>query len=98
MTVIYLTEHNTGCFGVTFQNNGCIEVQKFEDISVDENSLLCVKPLEIYLGKSEVCDRTLMSGALDKAVYDGNTILLKISGENDKCRYLYIGGDMICSF
>ena len=41
---------------------------------------------------------TLMSGALDKSVFDGNTILLKISEENDKHRYVYIGGDMICSF
>ena len=41
---------------------------------------------------------TLMSGALDKSVFDGNTVLLKISEENDKHRYLYIGGDMICSF
>ena len=39
-----------------------------------------------------------MSGALDKSVFDGETILLKISEENDKHRCFYIGGDMICSF
>ena len=39
-----------------------------------------------------------MSGAFDKSVFDGNNILLKISEENDKHRYLYIGGDMISSF
>ena len=39
-----------------------------------------------------------MSGAFDKSVFDGNTILLKISEENDKHGYLYIGGNMICSF
>ena len=39
-----------------------------------------------------------MSGAFDKSVFDGNTILLKISEENGKHRYVYIGGDMICSF
>ena len=39
-----------------------------------------------------------MSGTFDKSVFDGNNILLKISGENDKHRYVYIGGDMICSF
>ena len=39
-----------------------------------------------------------MSGAFNKSVFEGNTILLKISEENDKHRYLYIGGDMICSF
>ena len=39
-----------------------------------------------------------MSGALDKSVFDGKTILLKISEENDKHRCFYIGGDMICSF
>ena len=41
---------------------------------------------------------TAVLGAFDKSVFDGNTILLKISEENDKHRYLYIGGDMICSF
>ena len=39
-----------------------------------------------------------MSGAFDKSVFDGNTILLKISEENDKHRYVYISGDKICSF
>ena len=41
---------------------------------------------------------TLISGALDKSVYDGNTILLKTSEENDRHRYVYIGGNMVCSF
>ena len=39
-----------------------------------------------------------MSGALDKSVFDGNTVLLKISEENGRHRYVYIGGNMICSF
>ena len=39
-----------------------------------------------------------MSGAFDKSVRDGNTILLKIMEEKDKRRYFYLGGDMICSF
>ena len=34
---------------------------------------------------------TLMSGALDKTVFDGNTILLKISEESGRHRYTYIG-------
>ena len=41
---------------------------------------------------------TAMTGAFDKLVFDGNTILLKISEENDKHRYVYIVGNMICSF
>ena len=41
---------------------------------------------------------TMFSGALDKSVFDGNIILLKKSEENDKHRYVYIGGDMVCSF
>ena len=41
---------------------------------------------------------TLSSGSEDKEVFDGNTILLEIGIENNKHRYLYIGGDMICSF
>ena len=50
------------------------------------------------MGKSESCLLTALSGAFDKPVFDGNTILLKISEENDKHRYFYIGGDMVCSF
>ena len=45
MTIIYITERNTKCYGVTFQNNGCIKVQNFEDISSDENNVLCVRPI-----------------------------------------------------
>ena len=48
MTVICLVEHNTRCYGVTFQNNGCIKVQNFEDISEDANIIYCVKPLECF--------------------------------------------------
>ena len=39
-----------------------------------------------------------MSGVLDKSVFDGNTVLLKINIENDEHRYVYIGGKLICSF
>ena len=41
---------------------------------------------------------TIFSGARDKEVFDGNTILLKICEENRKHKYVYIGGDMVCSF
>ena len=41
---------------------------------------------------------TLISGAFEKTVFDGNTILLRIGEKNDKHRYVYIDGDMICSF
>ena len=41
---------------------------------------------------------TDFSGAEDKEVFNGNTILLEIGKENNKHRYVYIGGDMICSF
>ena len=64
----------------------------------DENNIYCVKPLEIFLRKSETCDMTLMSGAFDKLVFDGDTILLKISEEYGRHRYVYIDGNMICSF
>ena len=50
------------------------------------------------LGKSEVCHMTLISGAFDKSVFDGNTLLLNISEECGRHRYVYIGGNMICSF
>ena len=63
MTIIYVTEHNTRCYGVTFENNGLNKVQKFEDISDDESTLYCVKPLELFLGKCESCLMTALSGA-----------------------------------
>ena len=39
-----------------------------------------------------------MSRALDKTVFDGNTILLEIGEEYGRQRYAYIGGDIICFF
>ena len=73
----YVTECNTKYYIVTFQNFGWIQVQKFEDISDDKNTIHCVKPLEKFLGKSVSRLMTAMSGAFDKPVFDGNTILPK---------------------
>ena len=53
--------------------------------------------METFIGKSQLCDMTEFSGAKDKEIFDGNTILLKIGEENNKHRYCYIGGDMVCS-
>ena len=50
------------------------------------------------MGKSQLCDMTEFSGAKDKEVIDGNTILLEIGKENNINKYVYNGGDMICSF
>ena len=86
MTKISVTEYNTKCYEVIFQNNGWIKVQKIEKISDDKNTIYCVKPLETFLGKSESCLMTAMSGVSDKPILDGNTILLKISEEKDKHR------------
>ena len=98
MTIIYVTENNCECFGVTFQKNGYVKVEKFEVISNDENTTYHVKPMSIFLGKSQVGNMTMFSGALNKPAFDGNTILLKISEENGMHGYVYIGGDMVCSF
>ena len=89
MTIIYNTGNKCEGYGVTFKINGCVKVQKFEDISNDENTIYCVKPMEIFLGKSQVCNMTIFSGARDKEVIDGNTNLLEISEENGKqiCAY-----------
>ena len=99
MTVIYITENNCKCYAVTFQNNGCVKVQKFEDVSLDdENIIYTVNPMETFLGKSQSCTMAVVSGAFDKGCFDGNTILLKVGIENGKNKYVYIGGDMVCSF
>ena len=41
---------------------------------------------------------TKVSGAYDKKIFDGNTILLKLSEENDKHRLVYIIGDTVNLF
>ena len=98
MTVIYITEDNCECYAVTFENKGWVKVQKFEDGSLDENIIYTVNPMKTFLGKSQRCSMTALSGAFDKSCFDGNTILLKVGIENGKNKYVYIGGDMICSF
>ena len=54
--------------------------------------------MDIFLGRSELCDMTCMSCAFDKSVFERNIILLKKGEENGKQRYVYIGGYLICSF
>ena len=98
MTIIYVTENNTKCYAVTFRNKRWVRVQKLEDVSDDKNIIYEVNPMEIFIGKSQFCDMTEFSGAEDEAVFNGNTILLELGIENNKHRYVYIGGDMVCSF
>ena len=98
MTIIYIAENNTKRYGVTCQNYGYVEVQKFEDISEEKNILYEVNPVEAFVVKSQLCDMTEFSGAEDRAVFNGNTILLKIAEESIKHRFVYIGGDLVCSF
>ena len=98
MTIIYVTENNCKCLAVTACNNGMIKVQKLENVSDDDNIIYKVNPMENFIGKSEYCNVTEFSGAWDKKVFNGNKILLKVSEENNKNRYVYIGGDMVCSF
>ena len=66
MTIIFITENIFKRYGVTFQNNGCVKVQKFEEILNDENTIYSVKPMRIFLGKSQVCNMTTFRGAFDK--------------------------------
>ena len=40
---------------------------------------------------------TMFSGAFDKSVIDGNTILFILGKKNDRHRYVYNGGKMVCS-
>ena len=97
-TIIYVTQNNCKRYGATFRNNGMIRVQKLEDVSEDKNIIYKVNPMESFIGKCRLCEMTEFSGAEDKEVHDGNTILLKVSEENNKHRYVYIGGNEVCSF
>ena len=89
MTVIYITENNCKCYAVTFENNGFVQVQQFEDNSEsDKNTIYSINPMETFLGKSQRCSMTTFSGAFDMTCFDGNTILLKIGIENGKNKYV----------
>ena len=88
MTVIYVTQNNCECYGVTFQNKGWVRVQKLEDVSEDKNIIYKVNPMETFIGKSEDCKMTYFSGARDREVFDRTTISLKIGEGNNKHRYV----------
>ena len=75
-----------------------VRVQKLKDVAEDENIIYKVNPMETLIGKSQLCEMTKFLGARDKDVFDGNTILLKTGEGNNKHRYVYFGGDMVCSF
>ena len=98
MTIIYVTENNCECYVVTHTNKEYIKVQKFKDVSEDKNFIYEVNPMEIFIGKSHLCDLTEFSRGKDRQVFDGNTVLLDTGKGNNKHRYVYIGGDMVCSF
>ena len=84
MTIIYVTEYNTKCYGMTYQIKGWVKVQKLKDISDDKNFIYEVNPMDVFVGKSQLCDMTEFSGAEAKEVFDGNTILLRIGQENNR--------------
>ena len=73
MTIIYLTENNCECYGVTAQNKGWIKVQKLEDASNNKYVLYEVSPMETFSGKSHLCNMTEFSGSKNKEVFNGNT-------------------------
>ena len=54
MTIIYITENKSECNAVTFQIEGWIKVQKFQDESLDKNIIYTVNPMETFLGKSNL--------------------------------------------
>ena len=99
MTVIYITENNCKFYAVIFQNNRFVQVQQFENVSESDKKIIySINPMKTFLGKSQSCSMRALSGAFDKSCFDGNTILLKVGIENGKNKYVYIGGDMVCSF
>ena len=99
MTIIYIVENNCQRLAVTFKNNGMIKVQRLEDVSNDDKIIIYeFNPMDVFIGKSEYCKMMEFSGANDREVFNGNTILLKIGKENNRHKYVYIGGDQICSF
>ena len=85
MIIIYVAENDCQCLAVTFKNNGKIRVQKLEDISGDDKNIIYeVNPMESFVGKSQLCNMIEFSGAEDREVFDGKTILLEIGKENNR--------------
>ena len=84
MTIIYITEGNCQSYAVTHRNNNQFRVQKKQDIANDKKIIYEIHPMEIFLGKSECCMMTAYTGAFDKKCFVGNTILLKVSEENNR--------------
>ena len=98
MTIKYMTKDKCQSYAVTHRNNIQFRVHKIEDIDDDKKIIYEVHPMEVLLGKSKCCMITAYSGAFNRECFVGNTILLKIGEENNEHRYVYIGGDMVCSF
>ena len=48
--------------------------------------------------ESKICNVTCIPGAFEKSVFDGRIFLLEVSEEKIEHRYVYVGGDKICSF
>ena len=98
MTIIYVCEGNCERLAVTTRNKGWVRVQRLEDVSDDDNIIYEVNPMETFIGKSEDCNMTEFSGARNREVFNGNTILLRVNEENNKHIYVFIGSDKVCSF
>ena len=77
MTIIYVCESDCERLAVTTRNKGWVRVQRLEDVSNDDNIIYEVNPKEIFIGKSEDCKMTEFSGARNREVFNGNTVLLK---------------------
>ena len=86
MTIIYVCESICERLAVTTWNKGFVRVQRLEDVSNDDNIIYEVNPMETFIGKSEDCNMTEFSGARNREVFNGNTILLKVNEENNKHR------------
>ena len=56
------------------------------------------KTFKNFLGKCDVTNMIIKLGKLDKSFFSGNTVLLEISEENKKYRYVFVGANKIYSF
>ena len=98
MTIIYVTEYNTKCYGVTLQNNGLVKVQELEDVHDDENIIFEVNPVKTFWVKVNYVKWQNFRELEIKKYLMEILFYLKIGKENNKHKYVYIGGDMVCSF
>ena len=94
MIDIYIMQCNyrSRCL-VVINENTYVSVYIYETNKFDQ-PFLSFQGINVFIGKSRICEMTDFSGALNNPNFDGNTILL----ECEDSKYVYISGLEVFEF